>query len=150
MKRMFSAIAAVAMLAAAPAIADEVWSAGEGFEIVYESEVGDYAVLSYPGEYEDDPRELAFIEDLAGNYDDRGRHDGYWVAEAVPQGEGGCDVSIIDHTGVETNVWGRVELIFLETSYPTGFVAQRGWCFEEPRDEIVARPLTAADYANEE
>ena len=149
MKRLMSALSAAALLIGPTAMADEVWLSGEDFEIIYESEIDGYAVLSYPGEDEDGPRELAFIEDLAGNYDDRGRHDGYWVGPPAPAGEG-CPVSIVDHTGEETNVWGRVEVIFLEPAFPTGFVAQRGYCFEEPRDELVARPLTADDYADDE
>jgi len=147
MKTVITVIAALA-LTAAPAIADEAWITGDGFEIVYETDIDDYAVLSYPG---DDPdiRELAFIEGLGFNYDDRGRHDGYWAGPLVPVEEG-CPVSIVDHTGVETNNWGRVEVIFLEPAFPTGFVAQRGYCFDEPRDQLVAHPLTADDYTDEE
>lgn len=138
MKRTITALALAAGLAALPALADEVWSSEIG-EIIYEDDIGEYAVLSFPGDG-GEVRYLAFIEGLGLNYDDRGRHDGYWTG---PSGDGfvSCPVSITDHTGESTDNWGRVEMIFLDTGFPSAFIAQRGACFDPPVDALSAKPV---------
>ncbi|MCI4643944.1 MAG: hypothetical protein MRY64_04090 [Hyphomonadaceae bacterium] len=136
-RTLISLMAATAMLAA-PASADEVWSSEIG-EIIYESDIDTSAVLSFPGDG-GGVRYLAFIDGLAFNYDDRSRHDGYWTG---PSGDGDveCAVSITDHTGETTDNWGRLEVMFVETGYPSAIVAQRGACFDAPEDMLVAKPL---------
>lgn len=136
-RTVFAALAS-ACLVAAPALADEVWSSEIG-DIVYEADIDDYAVLSFEGDG-GGVRYNAFVEGLGMNYDDRSRHDGYWTG---PMGDGStvCAVSIIDHTGQATNNWGRVEVIFVDRAFPSAFIAQRGACFDEPRDALVARPM---------
>ncbi len=143
---MKTAIAAVFSLvfATAPAIADEAWTSQVG-DIIYERDLENgMAVLSYPLDPEDPARGEAFIFGLAGEFEGRGRYDGVWIVA----GEGeGCEVSIAHpETGEPVHYWGRVELIFLDPDWPGSFVAQRGNCFEEPRDFLAARPFTAEDY----
>lgn len=138
MTRSLIAALAGACLFAAPALADEVWSSEIG-DIIYEADIGDYAVLSFEGDG-GTVRYNAFVDGLGMNYDDRSRHDGYWTG---PMGDGGveCAVSIIDHAGLATNNWGRVEVVFVDRAFPSTFIAQRGECFDEPRDALVAKPI---------
>lgn len=139
MKRALTGLATAAVLfVSGTALADEVWTSDIG-DIVYEDDVDTYAVLSFPGDG-GEVRYLAFIDGLAFNYDDRSRHDGYWTG---PSGDGDvtCPVSITDAYGETTDNWGRLEVLFVETGYPSAIVAQRGACFDTPKDMLVAKPL---------
>jgi len=144
-KRVFAAIAATALVAA-PAMADEVWSSDIG-EIIYEDDLyNGQAVLSYPlpGDGENDVRGLAFVDDLALNYDDRGVHSGIWIEPGNSQP--GCATAVLDPTTNQpSNHWGRIEVIFLTQAFPSGFVVKRGDCFEEPWDVLVAKPVVGGE-----
>ena len=137
MKKLVAGAAALVMCLGA--VADEVWSTVIG-DVIYEKDIGDTAVLSYPMDYPD-TRGHVFIKGLGGNYDNRGHFSGYW---SEPQMEEPlCDVTIIDGNGLETTNWGRVSITFLDSGFPSGWVALRGNCFGEPVDHLVGNPVVA-------
>ena len=137
MKKLVAGAAALVMCLGA--VADEVWSTVIG-DVIYEKDIGDVAVLSYPMDYPD-TRGHVFIKGLGGNYDNRGHFSGYW---SEPQMEVPlCDVTIIDGNGLETTNWGRVSITFLNSGFPSGWVALRGNCFGEPVDHLVGNPVVA-------
>lgn len=133
-------ITAAAVGICATSMADEVWSTDVG-DVVYEKDIGDVAVLSYPTDPESGQRGHVFIKGLGGNYDDRGHFTGYW-SEPETGGEG-CSMSIVDGNGLTTNNWGRVTMTFLDTGFPSSWVAVRGTCFEEPNSHLVGNPVVA-------
>ncbi|MEL6955534.1 MAG: hypothetical protein AAFO88_02715 [Pseudomonadota bacterium] len=144
---MFKTLACAAFaltLAAAPALADEVWSSDIG-DVIYEDDLyNGQAVLSYPLP-DGETRGLAFVDDLALNYDNRSVHGGIWIEPEVT-GEPTCATAVLDPTTNQpvTN-WGRIEVIFLTSAFPSGFVVKRGNCFEEPWDVLVAKPIVGGE-----
>ena len=138
MKKLIAGTAALAICAGA--LADEVWSTSGG-DVVYEKDIGDIAVLSYPMD-EGDLRGHAFIFGLGGNYDDRGHFTGYWSEEMTDE-DGLCPIAILDGNGLTTNNWGRVTITFLDEGFPSSWVAVRGHCFEEPSAHLVGHPVVA-------
>jgi len=136
-KRSLMCIAALTVWAAA--FADEVWSTVIG-DVIYEADINEIAVLSYPLEGNEE-RGHVFISGLGGNYDDRGHFEGYWSEPSL--GHSGCQMSIVDENGRTTDNWGRVTITFLESGFPSGWVAVRGKCFEEPKEHLVGNPIVA-------
>jgi len=98
-------------------------------------------VLSYPTDTESGELGHVFISGLGGNYDDRGYFTGYWSEAATD--DGACPMAIVDGNGLTTNTWGRVTMTFLDTGYPSSWVALRGSCFEEPTSPLVGNPVVA-------
>lgn len=139
---MKSAICTAAALAlAATASADEVWSSEIG-DVIYERDLENgMAVLSYPTGFEDERGE-AFLLGLAGQYEGRGRYDGIWIEPQEPETSGECPVAISHpETGEPVYNWGRVEMIFVDPDFPGSWIAQKGSCFDEPKDVLVGRPI---------
>ena len=144
--RLLSMIAALALSPAA--MADEVWSSDFG-DFIYEKDFEDgWASISFP---DTEGRGHAFVEGLAGNYDQRGGvFYGYWTED--PLSSGGCAMEIVDHNGLKTNIWGRFMLVFHTNAFPSGFTAVRGNCFDEPDDAATVTPVVAGgidDYIQE-
>lgn len=137
-RTIFASLALTAAAALPAANADEVWSTKVG-DIIYEDEIGDFAVLSIPSNAQGD-RAKAFILGLAGNYDQRYRFEGYWT---WPEGDATCAVSIVDAEGNTSDHWGRIKIHFISPAYPTGFVLEVGSCFEEPDEVLVGLPVEA-------
>ncbi|MEM9738578.1 MAG: hypothetical protein AAF829_01825 [Pseudomonadota bacterium] len=145
---MFKTATALAafVIAGTPAFADEVWSSEIG-DIIYESDLyNGQAVLSYPlpDDGEEGVRGLAFVDDLALNYDNRSVHGGIWIEPET--GDQGCATAVLDPTTNQPSTnWGRIELIFLTNAFPSGFVVKRGSCFEEPSNVLVAKPIVGGE-----
>jgi hypothetical protein len=76
-------------LIAAPAQADESWTSSIG-TIVYEAEVDGVAIFTYPLPDLEGGVGRLYFPGLAGNYDNRGTHPGYWIA---PGDTGGCSAT---------------------------------------------------------
>jgi len=138
LKKSIVTIAAITICAVAAA--DEVWSTEIG-DVVYEKDIGDIAVLSFPAGPEPDARGHVFISGLGGNYDARGHFTGYWSEPSSDDGL--CPMSIVDGNGETTNNWGRVTMTFLDTGFPSSWVAVRGDCFAEPDSHLVGNPVVA-------
>ncbi len=138
MKTLVAGAGAIAICLGA--MADEVWSTPGG-DVVYEKDLGEVAVLSYPLD-QDELRGHAFISGLGGNYDDRGHFTGYWSEPEIEE-DGLCPMAIVDGNGLTTRNWGRVTMTFLDTGFPSSWVAVRGHCFEEPSQHLVGNPVVA-------
>lgn len=123
-------LAAAALALATPILADEVWSSRDG-EIVYLDEIGDTAVFTAP--FGTDTLRI-YLPGLAGNYDDRATHEGYFIAN----GQADCGVSLTAIDGFGGRDWGRVIVSFDRPAFPTGWTALIGGCFDEPRLAIRA------------
>jgi hypothetical protein len=134
-----------------PGIADETWDTQIG-TVYYADEVDGYAIFSYPTA-KPGIEGKAYIKDLAGNYNDRvGTYDGYWVEPEVGASTNACDIEVNDHKGHAYTHWGRLQFVFTEKAFPSGWVALRGNCFEEPSEALIGKPLLgeAAGRAQDE
>jgi hypothetical protein len=106
-----------------PATADEVWSTPRG-EAYYAEEMDGFAIFRLPwGEIE----ATLYFEGLAGNYDNRDIHDGYWIAP----GAGDCTAALVGIDDQISTDWGRVTLVFDRPSFPTGWTAIFTTCFND-------------------
>jgi hypothetical protein len=105
-------------------LADEVWTTELG-DVVYERETDGMAVLSVPL---NEVQGLIYLPGLAGNYDDRSAHKGFWISDEV----GPCRTQMQSPEGLMSDSWGRVEIFFDNPAFPTGWTMQLGSCFADP------------------
>ncbi|MEE9380464.1 MAG: hypothetical protein V3V03_03580 [Hyphomonadaceae bacterium] len=160
MKTAITALACLLALAGT-ATADEVWSTPIG-DVIYQTEIekGAIAVLSYPLDGETEIVGLAYIYGLAGVYEGRGAYSGIWIeGESVPVDEDEesdgmnevevetyCETSIVNpENGTASRNWGRLELIFTEPDFPSGWVAIRGDCFNDPDEYLIGKPIVGGE-----
>ena len=136
MKTLFAA-AMVASLTA-PALADEAWVSNAG-TVIYLEDVGTTAVLQ---QFHPRYGELrVYVPGLGGNYDDRvGLFAGYWIAVDPSRADWSCDVSVVMEDGHVSNVWGRVNIEFMTTGFPSGFDGFTGSCHDEADVRWTANP----------
>lgn len=139
---MKSIALALAVLAATPALSDEIWSTEYG-QIIYETDRDGYiGVLSIPAQVMNldapaDARITVNVLGLAGNTTDRyGLFEGYWTGGTTPN----CEPAIIGENGKRTNDWGRIHLYFDKPDFPTGFTLILGTCFYDPYLSVRAEP----------
>lgn len=118
-------LAAATLALAAPVLADETWTTPDG-QVVYLDEIGDAAIFTAP--LGTDLLRI-YLPGLAGNYDDRATHEGYFIAN----GQGDCGVSLTAPDGFGGRDWGRVIVTFDRPAFPTGFTMMIGGCFDTPR-----------------
>jgi hypothetical protein len=130
-------------LIAAPAQADESWTSSIG-TIVYEAEVDGVAIFTYPLPDLEGGVGRLYFPGLAGNYDNRGTHPGYWIA---PGDTGGCSAKITGADGMTSNDWGSLLLVFHEPGYPASWTLVSGTCFGPLIDTVVATPAVPEDEA---
>ena len=129
---------AVALFAGTPAMADEVWSTEE-YDVVYQEDRGQTAVWTYGAE---ETQGTIFIDGLAGVYEDRGTYTGYWVQ---PTSSRRCDTFREGADGKPTYHWGRFEIEFIDSDFPSRWQAKFGLCDGEPRITLNGTPMTAVD-----
>ncbi len=120
---MFRALA-LASLMATPALADEVWDSDIG-AFVYQDEADGAAVFTFRN-FDGAPATLV-IPGLAGNFDNRGVHDAFWIG----RGQGNC-LGSMSWKGDSSQHWGTAVLIFDKPAYPTSFTLMMGDCFDLP------------------
>ena len=106
---MRAALIPLALTLATPALADEVWTTPFG-DAIYEADVADTTILTVP---QPDGIMRVYIPGLAGNFDNRGTHSGYWI-------------------GTGSRQWGEVILSFDRPGFPTGWTLVAGDCFAPP------------------
>ncbi|MCT4559219.1 MAG: hypothetical protein N4A61_14310 [Pelagimonas sp.] len=109
-------------LGATMAQADESWMSDMG-RLIYQSEENGAAIFSFTN-VDAYPAEL-IIPGLAGNYDNRGVHEAYWIG----QGAGTCPAFMARPGGQSTTNWGRALISFDRPAFPTGFTLTLGDCF---------------------
>lgn len=143
MKELMAGLAMTGAIGSGLAAADEVWSTEIG-DVIYEIDLENgMAVLSFPTGTEG-VRGRAYLSGLAGVYTGRTGYEGIWVEPRTETGT--CDVDMVTpDTGLASNNWGRVRVVFVDPDFPSTFVAMRGDCFDEPTEMLVARPVTAFD-----
>ena len=128
-----SLIALAATMGSASALADEAWTA-KGEEFFYETDLENgVAVIAHEGG-------KMFIEGLAGEYEGRTEYDGIFI-----QGEdtNQCDIGIANpQTGEVSYSWGRVHMVFIDSDFPSRWVAFGAECLDRDlADPIFAEPL---------
>ena len=123
---------AVAVSAIAPAVrADEVWTTQE-YDVVYEEDRGQTAVWSYGKDG------TIFIDGLAGVFTDRGSYSGYWTQ---PMSSRQCDTFREGAEGEPTYHWGRFEVTFIDSDFPSRWYANFGLCDDDPIIHLDAEPV---------
>ena len=114
-------VAALLLLAAPPALADEVWTTANG-DIVYQEDIGDIAHWRFTtsnAAYD------IFLPGLGGNLDHRGVFSGYFLVV----GSDLCGIEMKGPSGWSSSHWGEVVVEFYEPGFPSGFSFYRGECF---------------------
>ncbi len=109
-------------ITAMPAVADEVWDTPYG-EVVYLADEFGSAVLSFTN-IDGTAAELV-IPGLAGNFDDRGVHEAYWVGSGALE----CEAALARPGGFASLDWGRAVISFDDPAFPTSFTLTLGDCF---------------------
>ena len=114
------------------ALADEVWSTEE-YDVTYERDRNTTAIWSYGRDG------IIFIEGLAGVYKDRGSYRGYWAQSSSSLR---CDTYREGANGKPTYHWGRFEITFMDSEFPSRWHAHIGLCEREPRIFLNGTPVT--------
>jgi hypothetical protein len=143
MKQVLLAGACVALLATA-ASADESWTSSIG-DIIYEAEIDGVAIFTYPAPNVEGGVGRLYFPGLAGNYENRGSHTGYWIA---PGDAGACPATLTGADGVASKDFGSLLIVFHEPGYPTGWTLVSGTCFGPLVDNIVAAPKVAGEVTD--
>lgn len=122
MQRLLMIALAAFGLGVTSASADEIWMTVELGEVVYQEEIGDVTILTASA-----PNGLPlhfYFPGLAGNYDDRSSHDGFWIM----QGSGPCSGKLTGVDGVASTNWGAARILFDDPSFPTPWTMLGGFC----------------------
>lgn len=128
------ALALFACGAYAPnALADEVWTTQES-DVVYEEDRGQTAIWSY------DNGGSIFIYGLAGVVTDRGSYSGYWTQ---PTSSVRCDTFRENEQGEPTYHWGKFDITFIDSDFPSRWYANVALCDGEPFVHLDGEPVTA-------
>jgi hypothetical protein len=126
-----------ALLLNTAAQADERWQSNYG-DVIYEADVGETAVLSFPGAHPGH-RVHMYVEGLGGNYDQRDVFSGYWIA---PE-QSDCPIEMSGEDGLTSSTWGSVVIAFDNTGFPSAFTAQLADCFGD--DMEIMRAIAQVD-----
>jgi hypothetical protein len=130
-----SGVCALTAFGAAPVAADEVWETRYGL-IEWVDTIGDLAVLQMSRPDHPDSIRRLYIEGLGADVGGgRSGYTGYWIDDS---GEKQCDVAISRGELAPSNRWGRLEIYFLENSFPSDFLAFSGNCFDAPSEQFSA------------
>jgi hypothetical protein len=134
-KRFFPIIAALLPILAVshPAVADEMWTTEE-YDVTYHEDRNQTAIWHYG---EDG---AIFIDGLAGVTTDRGAYSGYWVQETSSVR---CDTYREGADGEPTYHWGRFELTFVDSEFPSRWKADIGLCDRPPFITLNGTPITS-------
>lgn len=114
------------------ALADEVWSTEE-YDVIYQEDRNRTAIWTY-GDIG-----TIFIDGLAGVYTDRGSYTGYWVQETSSLR---CDTYREGADGEPTYHWGRFEISFIDSDFPSRWQANIGLCDRETTIPLNGTPIT--------
>lgn len=114
-----------------PAIADEIWQTEEG-SVIYLEDRNTTAVWKYFNG-------RVFIDGLGGVTRDRGSYQGYWVQESSSVR---CDTYREGIDGEPSYHWGRFEVTFLDSDFPSRWQAKWGICDREPSRVANGTPRT--------
>lgn len=113
--------------------ADEVWSTDE-YDVVYQADRGRTAIWTYGEEG------TIFIDGLAGVVTGRESYTGYWVQ---PSSSLRCDTFREGADGEPSYHWGRFELTFVDSEFPSRWYADFGLCDQPPSIHLDGTPVVA-------
>ncbi|MEL6939219.1 MAG: hypothetical protein AAFO84_08500 [Cyanobacteria bacterium J06598_1] len=116
-----------------PSFADEVWSTDE-YDVVYQEDRNTTAVWTY-GE-----NGIIFIDGLGGIVSDHTAYSGYWVQ---PLSSRRCDTFREGADGEPSYYWGRFELTFIDSDFPSRWYANFGLCDQDSTLHLIGTPITA-------
>lgn len=134
---LWLATVSVAAIAPQSAFADEVWSTTE-YDVMYEEDRNNTAIWTYGDG--DTVLGTIFIDGLGGVTTDRGSYNGYWTQETSSVR---CDTFREDANGEPTYHWGRFEITFIDSEFPSRWYANFGLCDRAPTIHLDATPITA-------
>lgn len=119
---MFRKIFAAIIIGIAPvyATADETWQMQDGLA-VYQEDRGNTALISVPYQ---GSRAMVYIDGLPGALNNRSSHGGYWIGP----GAGRCSSTLTGPDGYASRNWGRAQIIFDRSTFPSGFTLRTGSC----------------------
>lgn len=134
--------ALVLAFAAAPAMADEVWSTWIGDIVYAETAPNGTAVFTMPAVMFNPAAAKGalarlYIPNLDAVPETRYQHRAFWLIE----GSSNCQVSITGHDGVTSSDWGLAQLYFDEPGFPSGFTMTFGGCEYDNFDFVRATPV---------
>lgn len=125
---------ALLICTAAPqkALADEVWKTEE-YKVVYQEDRNKTAVWRYGRDG------IIFIDGLAGVFNDRGSYNGYWVQKSSAVR---CDTYKEGADGKPTYHWGRFQVTFIDSKFPSRWKADISLCDRKPVMTLNGTPVT--------
>ena len=110
---------------------DEMWTTEE-YKVIYLEDRKTTAVWSYG-----DKLGHIFIDGLGGKFRNRGSYNGYWVQESSSRR---CDTYREDINGKPSYYWGRFEVKFIDSDFPSRWQAKFGLCDENTRIILNGTP----------
>ena len=124
--RKILCVAAAAVLAGAPALADEAWMTQLG-RIYWDTSDGAMAVLALEGDGGSVAARI-YVPGLAGDMmGGRGTYHGYWIA--APDGSAGCGAQLSGPDGWKSPLWGQVTISFVNDAFPSDWAGFYTECF---------------------
>lgn len=135
MKKVFGlgCLAIAACLSIAPKVmADEKWRTEE-FDVVYLEDRGQTAIWEYG-----DGFGYVLLDGLAGEYENRGTYNGYWVQKNSSRR---CDTFREGVNGEKVYHWGTVEVEFIDQNFPSRWQLKLGICDQASPIELNGTPI---------
>lgn len=119
---MLKKICAALIVGVAPmsAIADETWQMQDG-QAVYQEDRGNTALINVPYQ---GSRAMVYIDGLPNALNNRSNHGGYWIGP----GQGPCSSTLTGPDGYASRNWGRAQVIFDRSTFPSGFTLRTSSC----------------------
>ncbi len=102
---------------------DEMWVSETG-PVIYDKEIDDMALLFFATE---EGPGMLYIHGLAGNYEQRGLHTGFWIADEP----GACAASLTSPDGRSSHNFERLIVAFDQSIWPSGFTAVLYPCMDD-------------------
>lgn len=126
MRRLLAQLLPLLALLPLPALADEVWDTPEG-QVVYLEDAKGLAIWQIAS----DQGELRlYFPGLAGNFDNRSMHEGFWIDSAGTV----CGSTLTGPDGHAGTSWGRLIIVFDGPTFASNWTLLRGECFGDPAD----------------
>ena len=132
-----SFVLSLSLLAASPALADEIWTTALG-QVAWETDIDTTAVLRLDGE--DGVQVIRmFAPDLAADVmGGRGTYTGVWIANV---GDTACVVDTVDPLGGKSAYWGTFTITFVHDAFPSDWAGTYGNCLDTPLMPIAGVAL---------
>jgi hypothetical protein len=77
-----------------------------------------------------------YIEGLKADSTARKAYSGYWISTNE---ENMCAAELTGPDGTKSKTWGRVDLTFVNQTFPSDWTAKTGDCLEDPDEVLVGK-----------